>query len=119
MVSTLLPPEKIILDLGGENYPLYKMGYPHKSSKLYLIDLPPDDHHDMYKEVKIDTASDEGGVIIKYGYMTDLDAFVDDSVDFVWSGQSIEHVSQSDGEKMCRSAFRVLKRGGFLPRHPK
>lgn len=48
----------------------------------------------------------------KYGDMTELGAFPDETVDFVWSGQSIEHVSPDDGIKMCQAAFRVLKHGG-------
>jgi len=112
MVSRLLPPGDIILDLGGANCPLYKMGYPHRFRKLYLIDLPPDARHEMYKEVVIDPNCDGGEVIIRYGDMTELNDFPAESVDFVWSGQSIEHVSPQGGEKMCRAAFRVLKRGG-------
>ena len=44
--------------------------------------------------------------------MTELGGFPDESVDFVWSGQSIEHVSPENGIKMCQAAFRVLKSGG-------
>lgn len=112
MVSTLLPPGEIILDLGGANCPLYKMGYPHRFKKLYLIDLPPEARHDMYKEIVIDPNCEGGEVVIKYGDMTELGDFPEESVDFVWSGQSIEHVSPEGGEKMCRAAFRVLKPGG-------
>lgn len=112
MVSHLLPPGDVILDLGGANCPLYKMGYAHRFKKLYLIDLAPDARHEMYKEVVIDPNCDGGEVVIRYGDMTELEDFPDESVDFVWSGQSIEHVSPQGGEKMCRAAFRVLKRGG-------
>jgi glycosyltransferase involved in cell wall biosynthesis/predicted SAM-dependent methyltransferase len=112
MVSTLLPQGDVILDLGGANCPLYKMGYPHKFEKLYLIDLPPEDRHDMYKEIVVDPNCDGGEVVLKYGDMTELDAFADESVDFVWSGQSIEHIPLEAGDKMCRAAFRVLKPGG-------
>jgi len=112
MVSNLLPPGDIILDLGGANCPLYKLGYPHRFKKLYLIDLPPEARHDMYKEIVIDPNCDGGEVVIKYGDMTELGSFQDESVDFVWSGQSIEHVSPEAGERMCQAAFRVLKKGG-------
>lgn len=112
LVSTLLPPGDVILDLGGANCPLYKMGYPHKFKRLYLIDLPPEDRCDMYKEIVVDPNCDGGEVIIKYNDMTELDAFGDETVDFVWSGQSIEHVPLEAGEKMCRAAYRVLKPGG-------
>jgi predicted SAM-dependent methyltransferase len=112
MISTLLPQGDVILDLGGANCPLYKMGYPHKFEKLYLIDLPPEDRHDMYKEIVVDPNCDGGEVVLKYGDMTELDACADESIDFVWSGQSIEHIPIEAGEKMCRAAFRVLKPGG-------
>jgi predicted SAM-dependent methyltransferase len=107
-----LPQGDIILDLGGANCPLFKMGYPHRFKKLYLIDLPPDERCDMYKEIVIDKKSDNGEVLIKYGNMIDLGGFPDESVDFVWSGQSIEHVSPENGIKMCQAVFRVLKNGG-------
>ena len=112
MVSTLLPAGEIILDLGGANCPLYKMNYPYTFKKIYVIDLPPEDRHDMYKEIVIDENCAGGEVIIKYGDMTNLNDFPDESADFIWSGQSIEHVSPEAGEQMCRAAFRVLKRGG-------
>lgn len=114
MVSTLLPKGSRIVDLGGANCPLYKMGYPYKFDELTLIDLAPDKRHDYYKDVVVDEASDLGKVVIKYGDMTKLDSFENESVDFVWSGQSIEHVPYSDGERMCREAFRVLKKGGIF-----
>ena len=112
MVRRLLPPGDIILDLGGANCPLYKMGYPHRFKKLYLIDLPPEARHEMYKKIGIDPDCDFGEVEVKYGDMTELSNFPDESVDFVWSGQSIEHVTLEAGERMCRAAFRVLKKGG-------
>jgi len=112
MVSHLLPLGDVILDLGGANCPLYKMGYPYRFKKLYLIDLPPGARHEMYKEIVVDPNCDGGEVVIRYGDMTKLDDFSDESVDLVWSGQSIEHVSPQAGEKMCKAAFRVLKKGG-------
>ena len=112
MVSNFLPPGEIIIDLGGANCPLYKMGYPYRFKKLYIIDLPPEARHDMYKDIIIDENCDGGEVLIKYGDMTELGSFKDESVDFIWSGQSIEHVSLDAGKRMCQEAFRVLKKGG-------
>ena len=112
MVSTLLPAGEQILDLGGANCPLYKMGYPHHFKKLTLIDLPPDQRHDYYKDVEIDSNCPLGPVFVRYTDMTTLEGIADESVDFVWSGQSIEHVPLEAGERMCREAFRVLRKGG-------
>lgn len=112
MVSTLLPQGDYILDSGGANCPLYKMGYPHHFKKLTLIDLPPDKRHDYYKDVVIDSNCPLGPVVVRYTDMTTLEGIADESVDFVWSGESIEHVPLEAGERMCREAFRVLKKGG-------
>jgi glycosyltransferase involved in cell wall biosynthesis/predicted SAM-dependent methyltransferase len=112
MVRTLLPKGDHILDLGGANCPLYKMGYPHHFSKLTLIDLAPDQRHDLYKEIVVDSECSLGQVVLHYTDMTKLDAIDDESVDFAWSGQSIEHVSRADGASMCREVYRVLRKGG-------
>lgn len=112
MVQTLLPGGEFILDLGGANSPLHKMGYTHHFKKLTMIDLPQEDRHEYYKEIVVDQISDYGEVVIHYADMTSLDAFEDESVDFVWSGESIEHVPLEAGERMCREAYRVLKKGG-------
>lgn len=112
LVREFLPQGDKILDLGGANCPLYKMGYPHHFKQLYLIDLPPVERHEMYKEITIDSDCENGEVMIRYGDMTELEDFPDESVDLVWSGQSIEHVPYEKGMKMCQAAYRVLKRGG-------
>jgi glycosyltransferase involved in cell wall biosynthesis/predicted SAM-dependent methyltransferase len=112
LVSKMLPSGDVILDLGGANCPLYKMGYMHSFKRLYLIDLPPKDRCNMYKDVVIESDSSGGEVIIQYGDMTNLDSFPDSSVDFVWSGQSIEHITYESAERMCKSIYRVLKNGG-------
>jgi SAM-dependent methyltransferase len=112
LVRHLLPPATQILDLGGANAPLYRMGYLHRFSRLVLVDLPPEERHDMFKEVSLERTEAGGEIVLRYGDMTELANFDDDSFDLVWSGQSIEHVSRLDGEKMCKQAFRVLRRGG-------
>ena len=112
LIKRFLPPGKVILDLGGANAPLYRMGYPHSFKKLFLIDFPENDRHESFKDVSLEPTSDGGEVILKYADMTDLSSFEDESVDFVWSGQSIEHVTEEQGARMCSEAYRVLKVGG-------
>lgn len=112
MVSTLLPKGSHILDLGGANCPLYKMGYPHHFEKLTLIDLPADKRHQYYKDIEVDAETTLGKVVLRYTDMTNLIDIENESVDFVWSGQSIEHVPAESGERMCHEVFRVLKKGG-------
>lgn len=111
MVRYLLPRGETILDLGGANCPLYKMGYAYKFKRLILIDLPLEERQ-FYKEIVIDNECELGEVIVRYADMTNLAGIEDLSVDFVWSGQSIEHVSQDLGERMCKEVFRVIRKGG-------
>ncbi len=46
--------------------------------------------------------------------MADLSFADDDSVDLVYSGQSIEHVTEADGEIVLKEAFRILRPGGYM-----
>ncbi len=111
MVRHLLPAGDSILDLGGANAPLHHMGYPHDYSKIVLIDLPTEERHKDFQVVLDDS---DGKVFLRYEDMTDLKGIPSDSVDLVWSGQSIEHVTPEQGQRMCREAYRVLKSGGHF-----
>ena len=46
--------------------------------------------------------------------MVDLSPYEDGSFDLVYSGQSIEHVTEADGDAVAREAFRVLAPGGWF-----
>lgn len=109
MIRTLLPPAATILDLGGAYAPLHKMGYVHPFNKLTLIDLPPDDRHEEFQR---EVPMEDPRVFLKYEDMTKLSSIDTDSVDLVWSGQSIEHISVQDAQYMSREILRVLKPGG-------
>jgi len=111
-IRRLLPPAKRILDLGGANAPLYRMGYQHEFDELVMVDLPPDARHEDYRDVEV--TAPYGHVIIHYGDMTSLNDFADGSFDMVWSGQSIEHVPLENAKRMCHEAFRVLAPGGHF-----
>ena len=111
MVRRLIPAGDTILDLGGANAPLYDLGYPHSFSKMTLIDLPLEDRHQDFQVALRDTG---GKVYVRYEDMTELKGIESGSVDLVWSGQSIEHVSPEKGANMCREAYRVLKPGGHF-----
>lgn len=111
MVRRLLPPAEQIIDLGGINSPLVDMGYRHPFRRMVMVDLAPGDRHAMYRDASFDPR--EGPEItVHVGDMTRLDAFSSASFDLAWSGQSIEHVDQSAGARMCAEAFRVLKPEG-------
>jgi len=113
-----LPPAHRILDIGGGdvNHPegaLVAMGYPYRFDALTIIDLPADERHPMYRSAEHPTvASPRGPVTYRYQSMTDLSVFADGSFDLVYSGQSIEHVSEDDGDAVLREVRRILEPGG-------
>lgn len=111
LVRYLLPAGKFILDLGGANSPLHEMGYPHDFDKMLLVDLPLEARH---SDFQVAVAGGSGRVFLVYEDMTDLSGIESGTVDLVWSGQSIEHVSEEDGRRICREAFRVLRPGGHF-----
>jgi predicted SAM-dependent methyltransferase len=46
--------------------------------------------------------------------MADLSFAEEDTVDLIYSGQSIEHVTEEDGDIVLKESFRVLKPGGIM-----
>ena len=46
--------------------------------------------------------------------MSDLSFADEATVDLVYSGQSIEHVTEDEGDVVLKESFRVLKPGGFM-----
>jgi SAM-dependent methyltransferase len=116
-----LPRASRILDLGGthQGYPdgaLVHLGYPYRFDQLLVVDLPAEERHEIYQG-----GSDGGTVQSKLGpvefafhSMTELDHYADSSFDLVYSGQSIEHVTEQEGELVFREAYRVLTSGGWL-----
>jgi SAM-dependent methyltransferase len=114
MIQSLLPGGECIVDLGGANAPLYRMGYPHAFTRLTLVDLPPEDRQAEYRLAVTEASAEAGEVHLEFRDMTDLSFIASGSVDFVWSGQSIEHVPRDAGRRMCKEAFRVLRRGGWF-----
>jgi ubiquinone/menaquinone biosynthesis C-methylase UbiE len=92
------------------------MGYPYEFDELVVVDLPQDDRNDLYKEDHdrhvVDTAL--GPVHYHYHSMADLSSYPDASFDLVYSGQSIEHVTVADADKVLAEVARVLRPGGYL-----
>jgi predicted SAM-dependent methyltransferase len=115
-----LPPAKKIVDLGGGaiNDPrggLVVMGYPYFFERLFIIEPPPLMRHEIYKDIpdllnKVET--DRGTVQYMYTSMADLSAIPDQSIDLVFSGETIEHVSPEDCKKTLREVRRILKKDG-------
>jgi SAM-dependent methyltransferase len=115
-----LPPARRIVDLGGGHTidprgALVVLGYPYDFDELVVVDLPPDDRHPLYRSERFgpeETA--RGRVRYEYRSMADLSFAPDESVDLVYSGQSIEHVGEADGDVVLAEAARVLVPGGHL-----
>lgn len=120
MVTTLLPPANTILDIGGysSNDPrgaLLSFGYSYPVEKLYIVDLPPDQmmfpgSSEWPQKVKDQNCE------IEYVYtsMADLSCFAPGSFDLIWSGESIEHITREEAEKVFSQAYKLLKPGGKL-----
>lgn len=117
-----LPRAGRILDLGGaaKGAPagaLLAMGYPYPFQELVIVDLPLDERHQLSRDgyEQVDSYQHpQGPVRYVYTSLDDLGGFSDASFDLVHSGQSIEHVTQEEGERCLREAHRVLAPGGHL-----
>jgi SAM-dependent methyltransferase len=116
-----LPKAARILDIGGAavgdpSGGLVLMGYPYQFDELVVVDLPSEDRHALYQEAdRPDSVETQGGrVTYRYHSMTDLSGLPSESFDLVYSGQSIEHVTRRDGDRVLAQVRRVLKPGGVL-----
>jgi SAM-dependent methyltransferase len=116
-----LPPAARILDLGGtalgnDTGALVLMGYPYQFDDLVVIDLPSEDRNELYREAATHAVTQTalGPVRYRYHSMVDLADYADDSVDLVYSGQSIEHVPIEMADKVLSEVHRVLRPGGYL-----
>jgi ubiquinone/menaquinone biosynthesis C-methylase UbiE len=58
--------------------------------------------------------TEKGPVEYHLQSMTDLTAFADGSFDLVYSGQSIEHVSEADADLAFAEVRRVLRADGYF-----
>jgi len=115
------PYASVIVDLGGvcESRPegaLYAMGYPYRAKELYIVDLPPQNRLIKSVELPEEPVFEFEGTTIHYiyGTMSDLSFLENDSVEMVFMGESIEHISEEEGYKTFSESFRVLKKGGYL-----
>jgi predicted SAM-dependent methyltransferase len=116
-----LPRAGRILDIGGASVGdpsggLVLMGYPYKFEELVVVDLPSEDRHALYQDDARPTSleSPNGRVTYRYHSMTDLSGLMSESFDMVYSGQSIEHVTQEEAKSVLAQVWRVLRPGGIL-----
>ena len=116
-----LPPARRILDLGGSSRYIasgafVSLGYPYAFDELVIVELPSGERHEHYADVKEgeEVTTHLGPVRYRYHSMVDLSDYPDDSFDLVYSGQTIEHVSESDGDEVLSEVRRILAPGGHL-----
>jgi SAM-dependent methyltransferase len=116
-----LPRAARILDLGGTHQgmadgALVHLGYPYPFERLVVVDLPVEQRHEIYRGGSEGAVvqSELGPVEFAFHSMTDLSNYGDGSFDLVYSGQSIEHVTESEGDTVVAEAFRVLAPGGWF-----
>jgi SAM-dependent methyltransferase len=116
-----LPRAERILDLGGTHQgfadgALIHLGYPYPFSRLVVVDLPVEARHEIYQggSTGETVQSELGPVEFAFHSMVDLSAYADNSFDLVYSGQSIEHVTEEEGDTVASEVFRVLSPGGWF-----
>jgi SAM-dependent methyltransferase len=116
-----LPKARRILDLGGTHQgmadgALVHLGYPYPFERLVVVDLPVEDRHEIYQRGSTGATvqSELGPVEFAFHSMVDLTPYDDASFDLVYSGQSIEHVTEAEGDAVVREVLRVLAPGGFF-----
>lgn len=120
LISQVLPAAEEIVDLGGAagdvaEGALLFMGYPHKPRSVTIVDLPPTDRiGNQWSDAFFNETVVVGPTEVRYLYrsMTDLADLPDSSADLIVSGESIEHISETDGDLVCREAYRILRPGG-------
>ena len=117
----LLPPARRIVDLGGTHQhdrrgALVAFGYPYRFESLIVVDLPPEQRHAVYAESTLrgTVETEKGPVTYRAGTMSDLSFLPDASVDLVYSGQTIEHVTEEEGDRVLAEVARVLAPGGWF-----
>jgi SAM-dependent methyltransferase len=114
-----LPPGQRILDLGGSSRfhaagAMVAFGYPYPFEELVIVELPAEERHQHYQDViEGDTIQSHlGPVTFRYQSMTDLVGLPDAGFDLVYCGQSVEHVTEDDADKLLSEVRRVLRPDG-------
>ncbi len=115
LIKYILPKGNVILDIGGANGSVIEYGYPHKFKKLILTDIPPESRVKELREVDIQKKWEAcNNVEVILTSMMDLSMIQDASIDMVWAGQVVEHVSEEELSISLQEIKRVLKVGGFF-----
>ena len=97
--------------VGGANGTLYDLGYPHTFDEMIVIDLPPEDRCEMYQGMRLESrGTNQGPISTLYTNMTDLSPIRSASIDLVWMGQVIEHISEADSFLVYRDCLLYTSR---------
>jgi SAM-dependent methyltransferase len=119
LIQRFLPPAKRILDLGGgcsfsDAGALLALGYPHEPELVTIIDFPPGDRVESSHSGLREESHLEGGteVVFRYGSFTELGDIQSGAYDLVWSGQTIEHITEAEADHVAAEVYRVLSPGG-------
>jgi hypothetical protein len=118
-----LPAADVIVDLGGVDPNdsrgcLLGMGYPHRFTRMTIIDVPPNQSFEQRRATgtfnDVDTA--QGKVQYVYAPMQDFARanIPSETVDLIWMGQSIEHISEPDLDALLPQIYRALRAGGWF-----
>lgn len=117
----MLPRARRILDLGGTDQSgdagaLVSMGYPYRFELLTIVDLPGGERHELYGYLASSETVESrcGPVQYRYHSMVDLSPYPDASFELVFSGQTIEHITEDEAKKMLAEIRRVLVPGGWF-----
>jgi hypothetical protein len=117
----MLPRARRILDLGGTDQSgdagaLVSMGYPYRFELLTIVDLPGGERHELYGYLASSPTVESrcGPVQYRYHSMVHLSPYPDASFDLVFSGQTIEHITEDEAKKMLAEIRRVLVPGGWF-----
>ncbi|MGE0171318.1 MAG: methyltransferase domain-containing protein [Oligoflexales bacterium] len=120
LIQNILPSAEAILDLGGSSTvhnegALLGMGYQHNPKKIIIVDLPPIERTADQQSLHTDESTLQfNGIEVRhvFGTMDRLDRIRSQSIDLVWSGQSVEHIDVGQAQKMFQEVWRVLQPGG-------
>jgi SAM-dependent methyltransferase len=109
LIKFFLPKADIILDIGGANGSLIEYGYPYNFQKLIITDLPPEDRIAELRSINLVTRWKSNP---KVSILYNLNDIEDDSIEFAWAGQLVEHIEKREFPKFLSDIYRVLKPGG-------
>lgn len=118
-----LPRANRIVDLGGScrgraEGALVIMGYPYPFERLSIVELPREQRHELYsthcEDYQEEVQTPRGPVNYVFTSMADLSAFANGTIDLVYAGQSIEHVTSDEARVVCREVQRILRPGGYF-----